>query len=182
MKVCPKCNSQLADDAMFCTSCGAQLGGSAQEPQSNPQVEQQNQQFNQQTNQQFNQQANQNPYYAQPVYNNPYDHTSEFEKEDIAKNKVFAMAAYLLGTIGIIIALLANRDSDYLRFHIKEAVKIAVIDALVLIGTVALFWTIIVWIIGSVLLIMILVIRIVCFGMVCAGSAKEVPIIRGFKL
>ena len=42
---------------------------------------------------------------------NPADHTAEFAADDISKNKVTAMAAYMLGIIGIVIALLAAPES-----------------------------------------------------------------------
>lgn len=182
MKVCPKCNSQLADDAMFCTSCGAQLGGSAQEPQPNPQVEQQNQQYNQQVNQQFNQQQ-QNPYYAQPIAPayDPFDYTAEFDAKDISDNKVFAMAAYLLGLLGIIIALLASHDSKFARFHVNQALKFTIINILIMICAIFLCWTIIVPIAAGIMSLVLLVIEIICFFQVCSGKAKEAPILRSLK-
>ena len=187
MKVCPKCNSQLADDAMFCTSCGAQLGGSAQEQQPHAQSVQQNQQFNQQTNQQFNQQynqqTNQNPYYTQPVAPayDPFDHTAEFDAKDISDNKVFAMAAYLLGLLGIIIALLASHDSKFARFHVNQALKFTIINILIAICSLVLCWTIIVPIAAAVMCLVFFVIEIICFFQVCSGKAKEAPILRSLK-
>ena len=175
MKICPKCNSQLADDAVFCTTCGAQLGDFAQEPQPNFQDQPQNQQFNQQ--------QNQNPYYAQPVapMYDPFDHTAEFDAKDISDNKVFAMAAYLLGLLGVIIALLASHDSKFARFHVNQALKFTIINILVMICAVVLCWTIIVPIAAGIMYLVILVIEIICFFQVCSGKAKEAPILRSLK-
>ena len=46
----------------------------------------------------------------------PFDHTSEFSAKDVSDNKVMAMLMYLMGTIGIIIALLAGTNSPYVGF------------------------------------------------------------------
>ena len=54
---------------------------------------------------------------APAVQVNVYDHTAEFDPQDISDNKVYAMLCYLAGTLGIIIALLASHESPYLRFH-----------------------------------------------------------------
>ena len=44
------------------------------------------------------------PVAAVPVVD-PTDHTAEFDPKDISENKVLAMVPYLMGWIGIIIAL-----------------------------------------------------------------------------
>ena len=35
MKTCPKCNTQLSDDAMFCTNCGTSFQNANPQPQQN---------------------------------------------------------------------------------------------------------------------------------------------------
>ena len=76
----------------------------------------------------------------QPAYN-PADHTAEFAPDDISKNKVVAMAAYMLGVVGIVIALLAagvsvflipwikSKTTDAQRKELLEWVKIGVAAA-----------------------------------------------------
>ena len=49
-------------------------------------------------------------YQAQPMFD-PADHTAEFDPADISENKVIAMAPYLMGWVGIIVALLAINNS-----------------------------------------------------------------------
>ena len=166
MKTCPKCNNQLDDSSVFCTVCGTPLDGepaaqaapNANEPQFNtPPVM---------------------PQIAPAV--DPYDHTAEFDAQDISDNKIFAMLVYLLSAIGIIIALLANHDSKYLRFHIKQAARFLVIEMLLGIMTVVLFWTIIIPFAAGICTIILAVVEIICFVQVCQGKAKEAPSIRGF--
>ena len=148
MKNCPNCNAVLDDNAVFCTSCGAQLGA----PQ-------------------------QSSYAPVPTYD-PFDHTAEYDPKDISDNKVFAMLAYLLGAIGIIIALLASNTSPYVKFHIRQALKFVVVEVLTLACLALLFWTIIVPLVGGIFLVVLWVIQIICFFQVCSGKAKEPAIIR----
>ena len=70
MKTCPNCNVQLDDAATFCANCGARISESAQaQPQ-----------YTQNT--------------AVPPQGDPYDHTAEFDPQDISDNKVFAIDVY----------------------------------------------------------------------------------------
>ncbi|MGI6264401.1 MAG: zinc-ribbon domain-containing protein [Acutalibacteraceae bacterium] len=162
MKVCPNCHAQLADDAVFCTTCGTQFVAAPQQPPVQQPVQQ--------------------PAYTAPVtpVYDPYDHTAEFEAKDISDNKVFAMLVYLAGAIGIIIALLASHDSPYVKFHLRQAAKFLVLEMLLLIAMGVLVWTIIVPAAGAVCLGILAVLQIICFIQVCANKAKEPPIVRNF--
>ncbi len=145
MKTCPKCNANLNDEAVFCTSCGTQLQPIQQ-------------------------------YAYVPAFD-PTDHTSEFDQKDISDNKVVSMAVYLAGVFGIIIALLMANSSKYVAFHVRQALKITIVEILLGIITVLLFWTFIVPVVTSVMLFILTVIRIICFCQVCSGKAKEPAII-----
>lgn len=183
--ICPKCGSEVSDGSAFCTKCGAALGANAQQPnkgmpQGGPQPE------NQQTgngmpygNPQMN---NGVPPYGMPQqqYVDPKDHTGEFDPKDISDNKVMAMLPYLMGTIGIIIALLASRESAYTYFHVRQALKISVVTMLVAMITAVLCWTVIVPIAGGVCAVILLVVRIIGFFQVCSGKAKEAAIVSSF--
>ena len=110
-----------------------------------------------------------------------YDHTAEFDPKDISNNKVIAMLCYLLGTIGIIIALLAANKSDYAAFHVRQALKCTVVSILLGICAVVLAITIIVPIAAVVCYIILFVLRIMAFFSICSGKAKELPIIRSLN-
>lgn len=104
--ICPKCGSEMPDDSAFCTRCGASLHTGTQENQNS-------QGGPQQGNPQGtpygygNPQGNNGAYYGNPQMNNgmpygqpyvdPKDHSAEFDGEDIADHKLFAMLPYLLG-------------------------------------------------------------------------------------
>ncbi|HIT33903.1 MAG TPA: zinc ribbon domain-containing protein [Candidatus Faecousia intestinigallinarum] len=174
MKFCPKCGAQMDDAAAFCPNCGAPASGQ-------PDAE-----------------------YTQPSYSespkaNPYDHTSEFDPADISEHKTLCMLPYLLGTIGIICTLLSRKDSKYVEFHLRQALKLEVVTVLlgVLGGALAicsklLSWSWVVPILSGIVhvvlgacsaavlvcLIIVFILKIICFFQICAGKAKEPAIIH----
>ncbi len=115
------------------------------------------------------------PVYQQPVAADPYDHTAEFDPRDISDNKCFAMLIYLMGTIGIIIALLASKDSPYLKFHIRQAIKLTVCSILLPILAII---PVLGWIVMCVGYVIIFVVKIIAFFSICGGYAKEAAIVR----
>lgn len=148
MQTCPKCNALVEEDAIFCSVCGNRM------------------------------QAGQ-PVYAAPVpMYDPYDHTSEFKTKDISDNKIYAMSVYLLGWVGIIIALLAAQKSEYTAFHVRQALKFTIIQTLLTLVAAVTFFTIIVPIAAGVMTLVLTVIEVICFFQVCAGKAKEPVIIK----
>ena len=113
---------------------------------------------------------------AAPAYD-PYDHTAEYDPQDISDNKVYCMLIYLMGTIGIIIALLAANDSPYTRFHVRQCVKITVCELLLGFIAAILCWTFIVPIAAAICMGILFVVQIICFIRICKGQAKEAPIV-----
>lgn len=157
MKICQHCQTQTTDDAVFCTTCGAKFAQGTENSGEQPKT----------------------AYYQQyaPAFD-PYDHTSEFDTKDISDNKVISMLVYLMGAIGIIIALLASSSSPYAAFHVRQALKFTVVEILLGIVAAVLFWTVIVPIVAGVIVCVLFVIKIICFFQICAGKAKEPAIIR----
>lgn len=151
MKICPKCGAQLDDSAAFCPSCGMQFASPN---------------------------ATYAAPYAAPVM--PYDHTAEFDAKDVSDNKVIAMLVYLLGVVGIIIALLLGDSSPYAAFHLRQALKFVVIETLSTLASILLCWTIIVPLAASIFMIVLWVVKIICFFQICGGKALEPAIIRSF--
>ena len=159
MAFCKNCGAQLADDALFCAVCGTPVD-------------------TQQAVQQY-----QAPQYTVPPYQpvpmvDPYDHTAEFDAEDIAENKVIAMAVYLFGVVGIILGLIAAPSSKYVGFHVRQALKLNITIVLSLVLCVVPVLGVIV---AAVLDICLLVVMIICFVNVCKGKAKDAPIINKIK-
>lgn len=158
MKNCPKCNAQLNDDAMFCVNCGAQIGANPN-PQQNA--------------------------YAQPMPTAPVvsstDHTAEFSPAEVADNKLFAALIYALSIVGVVIALLANinNKSEYLKFHIKQGLKLFIANMIVTVASLVLCWTFIVPFAGAICSLIILVVDVICFVQTLRNKSVEPPIISG---
>lgn len=110
-----------------------------------------------------------------------YDHTAEFKPEDISNNKPYCMLIYLLGTIGVVIALLAGKDSPYAQFHIREGIKFTIVNILLTICAAVLCWTIIVPLVAGIACIVVFVLRVIAFFQICNGKAIEPAIIRDLK-
>lgn len=204
MKLCPGCGAAMEDSAAFCTQCGTKFQNNSTENTSSSQNQgaatggETNNTTNtgtsgtasagmgsgvytnaSYTNQTYNGTPN---YQGGPVYApvDPYDHTAEFSPKDISENKVIAMLVYLLGTVGIIIALLGAQTSPYAAFHVRQALKFTVINVLMGIITLFLCWTIIVPLAALLAIFVLFIVKIICFFSICKGQAKEPPIIRSF--
>lgn len=166
MKICSKCNSQVDDNAVFCNNCGSSFQG---QPTQNAQ------------NTQYNQMPNQNPIppVGTPIVDQ-FDHTSEFSAQDVSDNKIYALMLYAMGIIGVIVALLAKQanNSDYLKFHLKQAIKIAVIEAVIGVCAVILCWTFIVPFAAGIAAIIIFVVKVISFVNTCSNKSVEPVIIR----
>lgn len=186
--VCSNCGTNNRDGSDFCMNCGMSLAPQ-QAAQQDQQVQSQQPQQNQQSQQgqysnQYGGQGQYNGGYAggysqNNVYTDPYNHNGEFDKADISKNKVFAMLPYLTGWIGVIVALIASRESKYVGFHVRQALKLSVTKTLLGIIALVLCWTIIAPIVAGVMIVILWVVQIISFFSVCSGNAVEAPIVRG---
>ena len=120
--------------------------------------------------------APQAPVYAAPVIPD-YDHTAEFTPQEISDGKVFGLAIYLLGFIGVIIALLGSRDNKFVSFHIRTWLKLQIVSVICLLLLIIPFLG---WIACPICLFIIFILSIICFFNVCNGTAIDPAIIRGF--
>lgn len=107
-----------------------------------------------------------------------YDHTAEFDHQDISENKCFALLTYLLGAIGILLAALVSHDSAYVKFHLRQAVKFTVVNILLGIVAGVLCFTVIVPIAAGVCYLIIFVLKIIAVIQIFGGRAVEPYIIR----
>lgn len=164
MKNCPNCNSQMENNAVFCTTCGTKLADSTQQHTTSASN----------TTASCGAQSQYTPEY------DPYDHTAKFDKKDISDNKLLCMLVYLTGFVGIIIAFLSHNSSPYFAFHLRQAIKITIIEAFLCIAAAVLVWTVIAPVAAILMLMVCLVIRIICFLQICSGKAVEPAIIRSF--
>lgn len=106
------------------------------------------------------------------------DHTAEFDPKDISDNKVIAMCPYLFSVFGVLIAQISSKDSPYVAFHVRQAIKIWICFIL---SIFMMYIPILGWIAAPVCVLILTVVLIISFFSVCSGKAKEVPIISGLK-
>ena len=98
--------------------------------------------------------------------------------DDLAENKLFAILAYVGSLLGIIVALLAAPDSPFVRFHVQQAVKLTICEALLVLAMAVLCWTVIVPVAGGIALCVLFVVEIICIVNVCRGRMTEAPIVK----
>ena len=110
-----------------------------------------------------------------------WDHTAEFDAQDISDNKVYALSAYLFSFLGIILCHVLAKESPYAQFHAREALKIDLVTVVVYILSLFFCWTCIVPFAGVILILILLVVNIIAFVQVCKGEAKEPWLIRSIK-
>ena len=110
-----------------------------------------------------------------------WDHTAEFEAQDISDNKVYALSAYVFSFLGIILCHVLAKESPYAQFHAREALKIDLVTVVVYIISCLLCWTCIVPVAGVILILILFVVNIIAFVQVCKGEAKEPWLIRSIK-
>lgn len=210
MAFCGSCGREIKGSAKFCTSCGAPVGGgvSAEASDANVVPQPSNGDYSTPPTTAPVSPAS-NAAGAPPATNQPQysvgsngttpqgqgqantasitvdlgsDHTSLYSPDDISRGKIFAIGAYLLGFMGIIIALLAARDSKYAMFHTRESMKIIVANLMLGLITLLLIWTVIVPMAALVCFLILGVVQIICIVRACQGKAKKAPIIGSFKI
>lgn len=91
------------------------------------------------------------------------------------------MLPYIMGPIGIIIALIAASSSPYAAFHVRQAMKITVCSVVAGLAAALLAFTVLVPLAAAVFVCIMAVLSIIAFFQVCDGKAKEPAIIKGFK-
>lgn len=151
MLTCKQCGTQVEDGVMNCTNCGASIKAPVQ----------QNQPID--LSQKFNE------------FNNTADTTSEYDAQDIEKNKVMAVLAYIL----FFIPLLAAKDSKFARFHTNQGLVLFLGG---IIASVVAVIPVIGWIVAPIAGLVITVLAIIGILNALNGKAKELPVIGKFKI
>ena len=187
MKICANCGTSVPDDAAFCNNCGSAMTETpASENDSAPAAPNTDANASSQPapapapQPGFQQQAYGQAPYQQPQYQQPYvaydpkDHTSEFDPKDIADNRLFAILPYLFSCIAGIIVGIYVKDSEFVKFHIKNSIRIDIAVLLLLVICIVPF---IGWVVAIIGLLVLGVIDIIAIVWAFQGKAKELPII-----
>ena len=103
---------------------------------------------------------------------------ASYDADDISNNKVFALAAYLLGPVGIIIAMLAAQNSPFAMFHARQSLKLSIVQVILVILCIV---PILGWIAFAICSAIMLVVEIIMIVHACKGEAVEPPIVGELK-
>ena len=151
MLTCKQCGTQVEDGVMNCTNCGASIEAPVQ----------QNQPID--LSEKFNE------------FNNTADTTAEYDAQDIEKNKVMALLAYII----FLIPLLAAKDSKFARFHTNQGLVLFLGG---IIASVVAVIPVIGRIIAPIAGLVITVLAVIGIINALNGKAKELPVIGKFKI
>ena len=167
MAFCGNCGTKTDDHAKFCPGCGQAVEALATEQIKTEATEQPKAE---------QAQGQQNDLSAKVAnLNNTKDTTDQFDKDDIEKNKVMGLLAYIL----FFIPLLAAKDSPFARYHANQGL---VLFLAAILSSVILIIPILGWIIAPILSIVITVLAVTGIINALNGKAKELPIIGKFKI
>lgn len=156
MKFCESCGATLEDNARFCSVCGAKTAVAGADNKSKAQTK---------IEDAFNQ------------FTNTTNTTADYSPEDIEKNKLISVVAYL-GVL-VMIPLFVARESRFARFHTNQGLVLFLFG---LISYVAGLIPYIGWIVGAAVSIFKLLLLIVGVLNAIKGEAKELPIIGKIKI
>jgi len=153
MVICTKCGTQVNDDQKFCPVCGEEV------------------------KQLQNEQTENNQTADEAAAVTATQNTNSFTKEDVEKNKMMAVLAYIL----FLIPLLAAKESPFAKFHTNQGLVLFIGGVIVsVLGSVVPFlgWFVILPI-GGILVTVLCVIGIIN---ALKGEAKPLPIIGKIKI
>ena len=159
MNKCPKCSAELNSNEKFCPKCGAKL----EENGFNDAINNVSEKFEQ--------------------FNNTADTTYEYSKDDISKNRAFAILAYI-GLL-FLVPLLAAPNSPFARYHTNQGLLLFVVSTASSV-TAAVLSIIGLGILGNIINItsgtVTLIFMIIGIVNAAQGRAKELPIIGSIKI
>ena len=153
MLTCKQCGTQVEENIKFCTNCGAPIEAPAEQA-SAPAVD---------------------LSAKLTELNNTADTTAEYDAQDIEKNKVMALLAYII----FLIPLLAAKDSKFARFHTNQGLVLFLGG---IIASVVAVIPVIGWIIAPIAGLVITVLAVIGIINALNGKAKELPVIGKFKI
>ena len=118
------------------------------------------------------------PTGAAPAYVDPGDKTGNFPEEERERNKYLAALCYF-GPAFIAVALLAEKDSKFIRYHVNQAIMLIVFALACAIVCVV---PVIGWIAGGIGSIITVVFEIMGIVRAFKGKAVDLPIVGKYTV
>lgn len=166
MEQCKKCGTAVEDGVTVCPKCEAEMDAQKEQPTGGGTADTREEERSQQDDL-SSKVAN---------LNNTADSTQEFTKEDIEKNKVMGILAYIL----FFIPLLAAKDSPFARYHANQGLVLFIFGFGG--GLVLSLIPVLGWIIAPIFSVLVTILAVIGIINVANGRAKELPLIGKFKL
>lgn len=101
------------------------------------------------------------------------DHTAEFDAKDIERTKYLSAICYI-GVLMMILALVIEPDSKFIRYHVNQSLLIAVLS---IICAVICIIPVVGWLVGLIGSIAAIVFTIMGISRALHGKAEDIPFI-----
>lgn len=112
------------------------------------------------------------------------DTTAEYDQQDIEKNKLMAVLAYI--GILVLIPIFAAKDSKFARFHANQGLVLMIVEIAISVIIGILSWIpvvgVIISIIGGLVGLCAFVLAIIGIINAVNGKAKELPLIGKIRI
>lgn len=172
MAKCPKCGIEVADDAKFCPACGAPMQAGDKKDEFKEKVEEAAGEVKEKASALA---AEVKEKFEEAKAAAVADDNDVYEDDDVQKNKVFAVLAYL--GILFLVPLLLAKESKFARFHTNQGIILFGCYVLAYILSLIPVIKYFAWIVDIALFILMLT------GIINAakGEAKELPVIGKYR-
>lgn len=154
MRICSSCGNRVDDNAKFCPACGAKTEKASDSSSTQSKFE---------------------DFISR--FTNTADTTAQYTADDILKNKVMAILAYL-GLL-FLVPLLAAKDSPFARYHTNQGILLFIVQV---IGVAATQIPYAGWLAGALVNLFTTVLLIIGIINAYNGKAKELPVIGKFRI
>lgn len=195
MKICNSCGFECENEAEICPTCGKSCNGSdtkkdipmAPDPfreyreQIDMQIKEQEKRI-EEIKLQMQKEQTEKGKQEDKHDKSKWDKTELFSEEDVKEYRLTAVLIYLLGIFGIFLALLTDKNSEYLRFHIKEELKITVAAAFLSVTAIVLFWTFVIPVICTVGIIVCASVNLISAYRTIKGKSENAVIVRNLSV
>ncbi len=196
MKICNSCGFECENEIEVCPTCGKNCDGSdpakeapvAEDPfieyrqKIDMQIKEQEKRIEEIKLQMKKEQEEKEKIKKDKHDKSKWDKTQLFSPDEVKEYRLTAVLIYLLGIFGILLSLMTDKNSGYLKFHIKEELKITTITAFLGITALILFWTFIIPVICVVGLIICTVVNLIAAYRTLKGKSENAVIVRNLSI
>lgn len=194
MKICNSCGFECEKEAVICPTCGKNTDGS-DSAESTREDQDPFREYRQEIDRQIKDQAKrieeiklqmqkeqQEKDKKQDSRNKAkWDKTELFSEDEVKEYRLTAVLIYLLGIFGIFLALLTDRSSEYIRFHMKEAMKTAVLTAFLGIIAIIFFWSFVIPVICLTGIIVCCTVNLISAYRTLKGKSENAVLVRNLS-